>query len=275
MLPKRLFGPLGYDGHNKTFFFAAYEGLRERSAATLITTVPTEAMRRGDFSQFRNSAGQQIVIYDPTTTVRQGSGFVRQAFPGNIIPQSAIDPVAARIVPFYPLPNGPGDPVTGLRNYAASGTNITDNDSLDVKVDQNLSDRQRFFARYSRRNVALRPPEFFPKEILVAARPNNLVDEPSHSFAFDYNLTVSPTYLLNVRLGANRVGVPTIRWRSCADLHRRELLLSFLSVEGGKAARPGLGSCGGLHQRQIDRRRLLVQCRGIWVWAVRGPAEHL
>ncbi|MCI0628693.1 MAG: TonB-dependent receptor, partial [Acidobacteria bacterium] len=205
VLPKRLFGPLGYDGHNKTFFFAAYEGLRERSAATLITTVPTEAMRRGDFSQFRNSAGQQIVIYDPTTTVRQGSGFVRQAFPGNIIPQSAIDPVAARIVPFYPLPNGPGDPVTGLRNYAASGTNITDNDSLDVKVDQNLSDRQRFFARYSRRNVTLRPPEFFPEEFLVAARPNNLIDEPSHSFAFDHNLTVSPTYLLNVRLGANRV----------------------------------------------------------------------
>ncbi|MCI0620992.1 MAG: carboxypeptidase-like regulatory domain-containing protein [Acidobacteria bacterium] len=61
VLPKKLFGPLGYDGHNKTFFFASYEGLRERSGTNLLTTVPTEAMRRGDFSQLRNAAGQQIL----------------------------------------------------------------------------------------------------------------------------------------------------------------------------------------------------------------------
>ncbi len=194
----------GYDGHDKTFFFASYEGLRERSAATLLTTVPTEAMRRGDFSELRNSAGQPIVIYDPATTVRQGSGFVRQAFPGNIIPPGQIDPVGRNLVPFFPLPNLPGEPVTGINNFAASGTNGTDNDSFDVKIDQHLSDRQRFFARYSRRDLTIRPPDFFPREIL-AADPGILVAEESNTFSFDYNFTISPTYLLNVRLGANRL----------------------------------------------------------------------
>ncbi|MGH9846829.1 MAG: carboxypeptidase regulatory-like domain-containing protein, partial [Blastocatellia bacterium] len=204
VLPKRLFGPFGYDGHNRTFFFAAYEGLREHSAAQLIATVPTAAMRRGDFSQLRTTDGRQIAIYDPVTTVRQGSGYVRQAFQNNLIPSGRIDPVAARIMGYYPLPNRPGDAVTGINNFAASGVNITENDSLDVKVDQNLSDRQRFFARYSRRGVAVKPPDFLPPEILVAD-PGLPLTEGSNSFSFDYSFAFSPTYVLNVRLGTNRI----------------------------------------------------------------------
>ncbi len=203
-LPKPLFGPFGYDGHNRTFFFAAYEGLRAHSAANLITTVPTEAMRRGDFSQLRTTSGQQIRIYDPATTVRQGSGFVRQAFKDNLIPASAIDPVSAKILRFYPLPNRTGNDVTGINNFAASGTNITENDSFDVKVDQNISDRQRFSARYSRRALAIKPPDFFPPEILVAD-PGLLTTEGANSFSFDYSFTFNPTHVLNVRLGANRI----------------------------------------------------------------------
>ncbi len=194
-----------YDGRNKTFFFFDHEGLRERSSATRITTVPTEAMRRGDFSQLRDSAGRPIVIYDPSTTARQGTGFVRQAFPGNIISPSQIDPVAARIVPFWQLPNRPGDSLTGINNSAASGTNVIDNGSSDVKIDHNISDRQRFAVRYSRRDYATRPPDFVPKKIRLAATPGNILDEPSNSFSFDYNLAASPTYLLNVRMGANRI----------------------------------------------------------------------
>ncbi|MGH9338892.1 MAG: TonB-dependent receptor domain-containing protein [Acidobacteriota bacterium] len=204
VLPERLFGPLGYDGRNRTFFFVAYEGLRALSAAQLITTVPTEAMRRGDFSQLRTKTGQPITIYDPITTVSQGTGFVRQAFTDNIIPASVMDPVSTKIAGFYPLPNRPGAAVTGINNFAASGTNITENDTLDVKVDQNLSDRQRFSTRYSRRALALKPPDFFPQEILVAD-PGLRVTEGSNSFSFDYGLTFSPTHILSVRLGANRI----------------------------------------------------------------------
>jgi hypothetical protein len=69
--------PRLYNGRNKTFFFVAYEGLRQGSATTMTTTVPTAAQRAGDFSKTLNAAGQLVTIYDPTTTVAQGSGFVR------------------------------------------------------------------------------------------------------------------------------------------------------------------------------------------------------
>ncbi len=74
--------PKLYKGRNKTFFFFAYEGLRQGSATTLTTTVPTAAQRTGDFSHTLNAAGQLVTIYDPTTTAPQGTGYVRQPFPG-------------------------------------------------------------------------------------------------------------------------------------------------------------------------------------------------
>ena len=80
-----VFLPHLYNGHNKTFFFFAYEGVRERSAASpMRSTVPTDLQKAGDFTQTLNSAGQQVIIYDPTTTTRQTNGsFVRSPFAGS------------------------------------------------------------------------------------------------------------------------------------------------------------------------------------------------
>ncbi len=196
----------GYDGHNKTFFFASYEGLRERAGANLLSTVPTEAMRRGDFSQFRDAAGQPILIFDPVTTRAAGSGFVRDAFPGNTIPANRIDPVARNILGYYPLPNRPGDANTGLNNLAASGSAPYDINQWDVKIDQNLSDRQRFAARVSRSvhdNTFL--PVFFRGGDTALAQNSLAATTVSHNVAFDYNLIVSPTYLINFRAGYARL----------------------------------------------------------------------
>ncbi len=82
------------------------------------TTVPTALQRTGDFSQTFNAAGAQVVIYDPTTTTPSGSGYVRQPFAHNKI--TTIDPVAAKILSYYPLPNQPGAAFTGTNNYFAS-----------------------------------------------------------------------------------------------------------------------------------------------------------
>src|ERR1051325_2188942 len=54
---------------NRTFFFFAYEGLREEIPTVVTTSVPTALQRTGDFSQTLASNGQQVNIYDPTTTV--------------------------------------------------------------------------------------------------------------------------------------------------------------------------------------------------------------
>ncbi|MBV9081123.1 MAG: carboxypeptidase regulatory-like domain-containing protein, partial [Acidobacteriaceae bacterium] len=68
--------PKLYHGRDKTFFFVAYEGLRQGSANAKTSTVPTALQRMGDFSQTFNSSGQKVIIYDPTTP-----GSTRMAFP--------------------------------------------------------------------------------------------------------------------------------------------------------------------------------------------------
>ena len=95
--------PKLYHGQNKTFFFAAYESLRQSTATTATDAVPSTLQRTGDFSHTRNAAGALVVIYDPDTTVAQGSGYIRSPFPGNAIPASLINPVSANIVKYYPL----------------------------------------------------------------------------------------------------------------------------------------------------------------------------
>jgi len=203
VLPEKLFGPLGYDGHDKTFFFFSYEGLRQRAASNLITTVPTAAMRRGDFSQLKNAAGQQIVIYDPVTTRSVSGGFVRTAFPGNIIPDNRFNSVARNILRYWPLPNRPGDANTGFNNYVASGATPFDIDQWDVKMDQNLSDRQRLAARVSRRHLVSGYPTFFPAEIGIA-EDGRAFPETAQNVGFDYTLIASPTYVVNFRYGFAR-----------------------------------------------------------------------
>src|SRR5262249_34326646 len=75
--------PKIYNGKDKSFFFFAYEGFRNRQGATAFTsTVPTAEMYNGDFSKWVDSSGRQIPVYDPTSQTITASGAVtRQQFP--------------------------------------------------------------------------------------------------------------------------------------------------------------------------------------------------
>src|SRR5262245_5086685 len=89
-------GPIRKD---KTHFFGSWEETRQRTSDTVLSTVPTLANRRGDFSDLRDTAGHPILIYDPATTVGQS----RSPFENNQIPVSRIDPVAQSALTYYPL----------------------------------------------------------------------------------------------------------------------------------------------------------------------------
>src|SRR5215207_1091012 len=96
---------------NRTFFFFAYEGLRQKLPTITTTSVPTELQRAGNFSQTRANNGQLVAIYDPLTTrpdPDRAGQYIRSPFPGNIIPPDRIDPVAAKIQSYYPAPTSPG-----------------------------------------------------------------------------------------------------------------------------------------------------------------------
>jgi hypothetical protein len=138
-------GPVRRD---RTFFFFGYEGSRRTDGFTSIMTVPTEAQRRGDFSQTYNARGEVIPIFDPATTVRQGNVNVRTELQGNTIPAARLDPVALKILELYPLPNRAPDSITGANNFTGNWTQELVRDNYTVRVDHNLTARDRISARY-------------------------------------------------------------------------------------------------------------------------------
>ena len=81
---------------NRTFFWFATENYHDVRRATSRRVMPTAAERDGDFSGLTNAAGQPVIIYDPLTQL---------PFPGNVIPANRINPVAAAMLKYLPLPD--------------------------------------------------------------------------------------------------------------------------------------------------------------------------
>jgi hypothetical protein len=189
---------------NKTFFFFAYESLRERSFSSTTTTVPTELERAGNFSQTRSSATQVISLFDPFTTHANpsGSGFIRNPFPGNLIPQARFDAVARNVIKYWPTANQPGDSI-GRNNFYNVGSARNNTDNWDIRVDRNLTDTQRLFGRFSYRRYFNGPPQLFPGDTGIAeGRINN--NDFGRNAVVDYTNTLSPRSLLNLRLSFAR-----------------------------------------------------------------------
>ncbi len=136
---------------NRTFYFANVEVNPFEVPTPAVLTVPTERMRNGDFSELL-ALGPQYQIYDPATTRPHPTipgRFERDPFPGNIIPAGRIDPIARRILDYYPLPNQPGT-ADGGNNYV-NPTSVADEMyyTVTTRVDHNISDRHRVYGRYS------------------------------------------------------------------------------------------------------------------------------
>src|SRR5439155_12516653 len=89
-----------YDGKNKTFFAFTGEKYREGTPAPLFSTVPTEAMRRGDFSGLVDAQGRQIIVYDPATGRDVNGVWTRDPFAGNQIPSNRFDPLAVKLLQY-------------------------------------------------------------------------------------------------------------------------------------------------------------------------------
>jgi len=138
-------GPIRRD---KTFFFFGYEGSRRRNGAVRSLTVPTELQKRGDFSQTFDAQGTLIPIYDPATTRVVGGKIVRDTFPGNQIPTASFDPVAVKILSFYPSPNRPPDNTTGANNFRSNFVTALTRNNFTVRIDDNRASKDKFTARY-------------------------------------------------------------------------------------------------------------------------------
>src|SRR5712692_5346281 len=140
----------GYNGRNRTFFFGAFEGNRDHGQAIYNSSVPSLAVRQGDFSRVLNPRGSLIVINDPTTN---------QPFSNNMIPPSRFSGVSAKIQDrFYQAPNfGPPDAL--VQNLRAAVSNAPYWNHFDVRGDHRINDKNSLYGRFSWRNLPTPVPE--------------------------------------------------------------------------------------------------------------------
>jgi hypothetical protein len=196
-----------YDGRDKTFFFTAFEWLYDTFPEPGQFTVPTAAQRNGDFSALLS---QGIVIYDPLTAVRRADGRVeRQPFPGNIIPSHRISAIGRSYMDYYPMPNQAGD-AQGRNNYITANSRGDDFYSMNYRVDHVLTNKQRFFVRYSRNNRVENRGNW--TGVIDEIRPTgNFLYRINDALNVDHVWTMSNTALLNVRASWSRFQEPSIR----------------------------------------------------------------
>jgi len=153
--------PKIYNGKNKTFFFFDYAALRTGRGIATVNTVPTAQMRNGDFSQLIAAGGPNLTIFDPrsTRTVAGSTTPVRDAFPGNIMPAAAINPVGRNVLSIYPTPNAPGR-VNGLfDNFTSVPNRLVRDNVYTGRFDHVVSTKDNIFFRYTYNNYNLTAPQ--------------------------------------------------------------------------------------------------------------------
>ncbi|MBO0862078.1 MAG: TonB-dependent receptor [Chloracidobacterium sp.] len=153
-------GKMFYDGHNRTFFFFSREGVRLRQGITRQFSVPTMAMRNGDFSGLLDSLGRLQVLYDPLTTrmvtetvtvsgkPTQVTYAKRDPFPNNQIPLSRISPLAKYMFSVTQLPNDVTNPLVSTNLKIPVATNAFPNrndDPMTLRIDHRISEKDNAY----------------------------------------------------------------------------------------------------------------------------------
>ena len=206
-----------YNGKSKTFFYVSEQSTRQPGTSTPTFSVPTAAMKQGIFTNLTNGAsggvGQPVTIYDPVT-VGPGAGCpatqancIRQAFPNNVIPANRIDPVAKKLLTFWPDPNSPGTIVNAAlqnNNWHTVGASTSPNDQLDARIDHNFSDKFRMFARGSNQSGFSSNFNAFGNPGTPSGTGDGPVVYYNRNITTNWIYTLSPTTILNVNYGFAR-----------------------------------------------------------------------
>jgi len=196
---------------NRTFFFGNWEEYRYRRSQVRIGSFPTEGQRIGNFTDLRTTTGALIPIFDPYSTQGSGTGVTRQAFPGNVIPPTLIDPVARAINEFYPVPNRtPTDAFTNANNFQTNANEIQQMRQYTLKGDHRFNDKNSMFGRYSffnhRTDNGAGGATIYPNEV-VSKRDDNL---KNWNAVLSDTHVISPTIVNEFRVGATRGYFPFV-----------------------------------------------------------------
>ena len=220
--------PKVYDGRNKSFFYHNVERTEQKNfVSTGFSTLPMPDFKRGDFTRlfdpaFTGNTGSGGIagtdaegrsvrfgsIYDPSTARQVGDVWVRDPFPGNVIPTARWSPVSRSIVETV----GIDDPVfnTMLNNIPNLGAccPIFDEKMLTLKGDHNFSSSHRMSALFNR-NFRQRFNSPGGRWGVPPGRPTGVYqnqDTPGTMVRLSYDSTVSATVLNRFAIGYNRFG---------------------------------------------------------------------
>jgi len=210
-----------YQGRNKTFFFYSHEQFRQlETRAGLLQTMPTDRMRSGDFGEAltgrvlgTDPLGRPIMenaIYDPRTQRVVNGQVVRDPFPGNVIPQGLLDPVALKIQNYIPKTTRAGI----INNWDQTFPADTIKSIATIKVDQMFTGvggkLSGYYSRYW--GPHFNGSDGLPIPITKVRRFATATD----TVRVTYDWTLTPTTLLNSRVGFVRhwnpdFGLPEVR----------------------------------------------------------------
>lgn len=169
---------------NKLFFFSDWERTTRRRAVTAFRTVPTAALKAGDFK------GTGTTIYDPRTGAANGTG--RTPFADNVIPSSRFDSASDYMAKLIPAPNQSVFP----NNYLATGRYTALRDNVDFKINYHATDKFQMFGRYS-----FSPTEFFdPPSLGEAGGDATGGGQPGLAPGMIHSAGIGGTYMFSPRV---------------------------------------------------------------------------
>jgi hypothetical protein len=189
--------PKVHNGKGATFWFLDYEGLRRSRGSTILGIVPTPEMLAGDLS--RDYLGNLAApILDPVTGRLVDGLIVRDPFPGNIIPSTRINPVAAEYARLqYPAPNRPGQ----IFNFINLTPERLNTDQFTIRLDHKFTHKTNLFGRISSSDLELHLPGILP-----TFRP--VVENSFRNATLNLVHLFTSTTILDLRWGYNRNDVP-------------------------------------------------------------------
>lgn len=258
----------GYDGHNRTFFFGDYEGLRVRQGQTVTSTVPTDAQKGGDFSDLIDytttevypaggpGAGSPVLDCNgkPTyagelfnTRLSQDSaaslvtgvcGVPFQYDPVSGLPlnkmlASQMDPLALRLAALYPEPNAD---ITKGYNFVSNPILNQDRNNFDIRVDHKISDKDTSFVRFSFEDQPSNIPPAFPNSLADGGGFFSGVEDNAYrSLALSETHLFSPRLVNEFRAGYNRIHSERLQFNSNKDVSGQLQFpgVPFVPLNGG------------------------------------------
>jgi hypothetical protein len=200
--------PKIYNGRNKTFFFFSFERYLDRKQGSATATVPTLAMRDGDFSgvltgrtlaTINGTAMKENTIYDPGSEYTLNGVVYRNPFNNNMIPKASMDPVALKIQALIPLPTNNN----AVNNRLIVYPYPADQAVPSVKLDHNFSttSKMSFYFQYYWSHIYSNPG---PDGLPVPLTSDRYKFPYSYTERLNYDHAITPRFLVHFGAGEQR-----------------------------------------------------------------------